>query len=163
MHERVFLQGVPARANYVDHNALVGPEVDQAFPSARDDIREVGNCLAADSNTAAVFHMMRAVEWALRALASDLGLWRLPQRRRSGRTKWTPVEYSQWEHIITQLHTKVDVKLEKLRPGPKKQNLQQFYYPALQDFQGFVMPGATTSCTAATSTVRRMPMRSSTT
>lgn len=124
-------------AGFVDHTALLGEDVHKAFPSARDDIREMGNCLAADCNTAAVFHMMRAVEWALRALAAHLGVRRLPRRRKNGKIKYTPISFGDWELILNQLHGRVDKRLERLRPGPVKKERQQFYYSALQEFQGF--------------------------
>src|SRR4051794_4802873 len=50
---------------------IMGAEVKAAFPSAMPDVLEVGNCLAAECNTAAVFHLMRVAEVGLRALASD--------------------------------------------------------------------------------------------
>jgi hypothetical protein len=59
------------RTGYVDNPALFGDGVAQSFPSAARDITEAGNCLAAECGTATVFHLMRAAEVALRALAAD--------------------------------------------------------------------------------------------
>jgi hypothetical protein len=132
-----FLQVDSRFIGYVDHPHLFGESVNNAFPSAAPDIREAGNCLAADCNTAAVFHLMRAVEWGLRAFAWDLGLLSIAQRRKKGGTvKYVPLPYSDWEHILAQLQVKVDAKITALRPGNKKQELQEFYYPALQDIRG---------------------------
>jgi hypothetical protein len=50
---------------------IVGDKVVAAFPSAWDDLIEVGSCLVAECNTAAVFHLMRVAEFGLRAVASD--------------------------------------------------------------------------------------------
>ncbi len=60
------------KTDYFEHDALFGQEVKVAFPSAQQDIKEAGNCLASDSNTAAVFHLMRTVEHGLRAIAKIL-------------------------------------------------------------------------------------------
>ena len=51
-----------------------GDKVATAFPSARFDICEAADCLALERSTAAAFHLMRAVEWGMRALCVDLGL-----------------------------------------------------------------------------------------
>jgi hypothetical protein len=51
---------------------LFGSQVANAFPSARPDIEEAGNCLAFGRATACVFHLMRVVEHGLRALARNL-------------------------------------------------------------------------------------------
>lgn len=61
------------RSNYIDNKDLLGDKVAAKFKSAVPDIKEAGNCLAADCNTAAVFHLMRAVEWGMRAFAVHLG------------------------------------------------------------------------------------------
>ena len=66
-----FLRVATDRKDYVDKTHLSGEEVFNAYPSARSDITEAGNCLAAECTTAAVFHLMRAAEVALRALATD--------------------------------------------------------------------------------------------
>jgi hypothetical protein len=132
-----FLRVVPERSQYIDEPSLLGSGVSTAFPSAVPDIREAGNCLAAECNTAAVFHLMRVVEWGLRALCVDLGLKRVKNKlRRSGKASYVPIEYSEWEKLLDQLQTKVDAKLQRLKRGSSKQHLQQFYYPALQDIRG---------------------------
>jgi hypothetical protein len=50
---------------------VIGLKTFQSFPSAQADLIEAANCLAAECNTAAVFHLMRAAEVGLRALATD--------------------------------------------------------------------------------------------
>ncbi len=55
-------------------NPLFGDEVDNAFPSAANDISEAGKCLALNRPTAAVMHLMRALESGLFALCKDLGV-----------------------------------------------------------------------------------------
>lgn len=137
LRSRQFI-AIDAERNYfVDRDDLLGRPVADAFPSAVPDIREAGNCLAADCNTAAVFHLMRAVEWGLRALAADLGLKQVKHKiKKSGRVLYTPIAYSEWERILDDLQERVDAKIATLKRGTKKQELQQFYYPALRDIRG---------------------------
>jgi hypothetical protein len=135
VNKRVFLRVEPDRRDFVNDMEFLGHGVSGAFPSARHDIVEAGNCLAADCNTAGVFHLMRAVEWGLRALCADLGLRRATRRTKSGNKKYTPISYVDWETMLNQLQDKVDMKLTKLKRGNAKQSAQEFYYPILQDIR----------------------------
>ena len=47
------------KLQYFEQKMLFGLEVFLAFGDAHEDIKDAGNCLAADLNTAAVFHLMR--------------------------------------------------------------------------------------------------------
>jgi hypothetical protein len=136
-HKHRFIQVVADRAEYMDHEHLFGEKVHSSFPSAIPDIREAGNCLAVECNTAAVFHLMRAVEWGLRALASNLGVKRVRASKKPANKKYTPLPYTEWETILDNLQDAVDAKMRKLTRGTAKQKLQEFYYPALQDIRGF--------------------------
>ena len=49
-----------------------GQKVFDAFPEARDEIEEAGKCLALGRNKACVFHLMLAMEVALRELGKKL-------------------------------------------------------------------------------------------
>ena len=44
------------------------------FPSAMEDLDEAGKCYATGRHRATVFHVIRAAEWALRALARAAGV-----------------------------------------------------------------------------------------
>jgi hypothetical protein len=129
--KRSFFVVSPERRDYAENPQYIGQKVIDAFPSARLDVYEAGNCLAADCNTAAVFHLMRIVEWGLRALCAHVGLRKA--RRRNG--KHVPVSYVDWETMLNQLQPLVDAKIEKMRRGKTKQEAQEFYYPALQDIR----------------------------
>ena len=129
-----FVAVPPKYRNIVDKDDLFGLEVNAAFKSAVPDIKEAGNCLAVGCPTASVFHLMRAVEWGLRGLAAHLGKNSV-RTHRSGKVNYKPLPYSDWEHILNQLGPLVDKRIEKMRPGPKKQAAQEFYYPALQDIR----------------------------
>jgi hypothetical protein len=134
---RKFIRIVPSLSKFVDNDALFGDQVHRAFPSARFDIKESGNCLAVGCDTAAVFHLMRAVEWGLRALCVNLGFRRLRSRsKKTGKVSYTPVPWSDWEGILTQVKSRVTERIAKLKRGPRKQIYQEFYYPALQDIEG---------------------------
>lgn len=50
-----------------------GKDVSDKFPNAATDISEAANCLGLSRNTAAVFHLMRAMEEAVRRLGEKLG------------------------------------------------------------------------------------------
>jgi len=130
-----FLQVTKARSSYVDHPALLGNAVATAFPSSIPDMKEAGNCLAAECNTAAVFHLMRVVEWGLRALCADVGLIRLRSKTKAGKVRYTPISFTDWEHMLNQLQGRVDSKVNRIRRGKLKQTAQEFYYPALQDIR----------------------------
>ena len=137
MDKHKFLQVSPDRLGYVDHPCLLGAKVRAAFPSASFDIREAGNCMASECNTAAVFHLMRAVEWCLRAVCVSLGFKKLKNKfKSSGRITYIPIEYSEWDKILDHCQEEVDRRLGKLKRGLHKQQLQQFYYPMLQDIRG---------------------------
>lgn len=64
-----------ASANLYDQaQPLFGEAVDQAFPSSAEDIREAGRCMAVGRWTAAVMHLMRALETPLGLLAAHCGV-----------------------------------------------------------------------------------------
>jgi hypothetical protein len=52
---------------------LFGPEVDNVFRDAADDISEAGKCLALGRSTSTVFHLMRAMESAVKVIGQKIG------------------------------------------------------------------------------------------
>jgi hypothetical protein len=56
-----------------------GPLVAQKFKAAADDIERAGNCLALREPTACVFHLMRAMEIAVRKLGAKVKVTITPQ------------------------------------------------------------------------------------
>lgn len=135
--KRRYLQVVPDRAKYVDNPALFGDAVKTKFPSAREDIQEAGNCLAAECSTAAVFHLMRAVEWGLRSLCAHLGFRRVRTvHKKTGRVSYISLQWCDWETILNQARSRVTQRASKLKRGNRKQLYQEFYHPALQDIEG---------------------------
>jgi hypothetical protein len=119
-------------SDYINNEAMLGEDVKKAFPSASDDLKEAGNCIAVDCGTAAVFHLMRAVEWGMRALCADLGVLTVPRKKAT-----IPIEFSEWDKILDQVYPAVSAKIDALPPGTQKQELQEFYFPLLLDIRGF--------------------------
>ena len=119
------------RAEYLDGMLLFGREVASAFPSAQRDITEAGNCLAVECSTAAVFHLMRASEFGLRALARD----------RDVEFKDKPLEDRQWGEILNALQTKLNALRNADRknwPSIEARDPQIiFYNEVVQELRGF--------------------------
>jgi HEPN domain-containing protein len=65
---------VPVQDRGFFENPLLTSEAADCFPGADQELREAGKCFALERYTAAVFHAMRALEVALRALAKRLGV-----------------------------------------------------------------------------------------
>lgn len=124
-------------SGYFGQDELFGSEVYERYPSARDDIRKAGDAIAAEFATAAVFHLMRAVEWALRAFCAHLGVKKARSFKRSGRVKYTPISYVDWDAMLKEVQPKIDARIEKLKRGPAKQAEQEFFHPLMQDIKGF--------------------------
>ena len=128
-----FVQVAALYTDYIENDALCGEEVKKkAFPSASEDLCQAGNCIGVDCGTAAVFHLMRAVEWGMRALAADWGVIGAPHKSRT-----VPIEFSQWEKILAQLYPAVETKINALPAGQHKQDMQEFYFPILHEIRGF--------------------------
>jgi hypothetical protein len=113
---------------YVDQDNLFGDAVSTAFPSAALDIREAGNCLAAECPTAAVFHLMRAAEYALRALAVDRGI-KFPNKK-------TVLDLATWEDIIKELE-KAEQAIQGYPKTLAREAQYDFYHGAMLEFKRF--------------------------
>jgi len=133
---RKFVQIPEKYGDYAEQEQLFGSEVYKAFPSAREDIKQAGNCLAVEDYTGCVFHLMRAVEWGLRALCGDLRIIRILKTKK-GKPKYIGIEWAEWDRILEPVHERVDAKIRALAVGKRKQDAQEFYYPLLRDLRGF--------------------------
>jgi hypothetical protein len=94
---RKFVEIEKNKADFLEQKNLFGKQVGKAFPSANDEIKAAGNCLAMDLNTAAVFHLMRAAEIGMRALAVSLGV------KLTHKGKRKPIEHGGWNEIIEKI------------------------------------------------------------
>lgn len=64
------------KTEYFEKKRLFGDDVFEHFQSARDEIKEAGNCFAMNLNTACVFHLMRVIEIGARAM-----YWQMARRK----------------------------------------------------------------------------------
>lgn len=106
--------------------ALFGNKVYQNFKSVRADIKDAGNCLAADLHDAAVFYLMRVVETGLHELARNVKV-KIPK---------TPLDYAGWKAVVTVIDVKLSAKIPKAR-GSKQSVALKFKHDLLADFKAF--------------------------
>lgn len=111
---------------YWPKRPLFGKRVDDAIPSAREDLKEAGKCIAFELHTAAVFHLMRVVEFGLRELARTMKV-KIPE---------TPLDYAGWKSVVGGIETKLQAKIPKAR-GPKQAKALQFKNDLMADFKAF--------------------------
>jgi hypothetical protein len=114
------------KTEFFEQEALFGVQVNSRFQSAIQDIRDAGNCLAADLHTAAVFHLMRVVEIGLRELALKLKV-KFPK---------TPLNYVGWNAVVKAIDEKLNSRIPSAR-GPKQVKALQFKSDLLADFKSF--------------------------
>jgi hypothetical protein len=110
---------------YFEQDRLFGDDVWKAFPDAREEIKNAGNCLAADLNTAAVFHLMRVAEIGLQKLAKSLKVI-LPCQ----------IEFATWGNVTTGISD----KLQKIKSTPRtisRDKKLQYYSQLLLDIKAF--------------------------
>jgi hypothetical protein len=81
-----------------------GEDVFNKFPSAIRDAQDASKCLALGQGTAAVFHLMRVMEVALRVLGKDLGIGYQPS----------------WESHLRKINDKLEEKHDTLTSGQKR-------------------------------------------
>jgi hypothetical protein len=81
-----------------------GEDVFNRFPSAIRDSQDASKCLALGQGTAAVFHLMRVMEVALRVLGKDLGIGYQPS----------------WDGHLKKIADKLDEKHDKLTPSQRR-------------------------------------------
>jgi len=98
----------------------------EKFPSIREDAFSAVDCLSLGHCTASVFHSMRIAEIGLRALA----------RERRVKIKNKPLEWANWQDILTELGKKID-KIAGRHAGPTKDRALAFYQGALGEFGAF--------------------------
>jgi hypothetical protein len=109
------------RAYAFEQEMLFGEEVNKAFPSAKQEVRDAGTCFAFGLGTACVFHCMRVLEHGLRALAAVFGL---------------PFGLEQWHNVIEQIESKIEA-LKSLPKSQQKVEEQEFYSKSATHFMFF--------------------------
>jgi len=93
------------------------------IPDSYSDTTEAINCYALERNTAAVYHLMRVAEYGLRRLARKLRV------SLTHKGKACPVEFGDWEKVITAIKGKID-EARTLPAGPHKQRKLELYSDA---------------------------------
>ena len=106
----VFVSISTPSACFFENENLFGKSVRSAFPSAKEEIKAAGNCMAVGLDTAAVFHLMRAAEFGMRALAVKLNV----------KLKRKPIEHAGWNELIEQIEKKIRDRRERYDKSRKK-------------------------------------------
>jgi hypothetical protein len=116
---RKFYGPISKYAAYYEQPKLFGDEVFNRFPSANNDIVEAGTCLALERGTAAVMHLMRAVEVGLKVLAATLGV----------------STQTDWGRYLHEINTALEARAKAGKRTPD----QQFYAEARVTLDGVRM------------------------
>lgn len=127
MGKRLFLSVSEGLRDYYAHEKPMGSPVYTAFPSARFDITQAGNCLACGCNVASAFHLMRAAEVALRELGRD---------RQIPLAKSGKIDFAEWGSIIRELEDAVMV-IQQWTNRHSKEAAHKFYNSALVEIRSF--------------------------
>jgi hypothetical protein len=127
--KRIFVVIDYADARFFENDRLFGDTVYANFPTARDDIKESGNCLAAGRATACIFHLMRVAEIGLRVLAWD-------RRVRFLKNPHIPIENRQWEEILIELE-KSEAEIQKYKNTSAREAQLAFYHEAMVELRAF--------------------------
>jgi hypothetical protein len=139
MEKRLFFSVEPELGNYYNFPAsdifksspsAFGQPVDDAFPNAKMDMIEAGNCLAVGRNNGAVYHLMCVAEVGLRTLAWDRKV--IAKHNKQA----VPLEFAQWGDLIGKLETEIE-KIKKWRSKPTGAAAEQFYNSALVELRAF--------------------------
>ncbi len=118
--KRKFAYIPPENADYFEQDKLFGEEVYLSFEDARVDIKDAGNSFAAALYTACVFHLMRVAEFGLRSLGKAVGV----SIKHTG--SMIPLEYGEWDQIITEINTKLEAARRLSRDATREQQLQLY-------------------------------------
>jgi len=127
-NRRAFIAVEPDRVPYLDQRKLFGKAVYDSFPSARRDVVQSGNCLAAECHAASVFHLMHVAEYGLRALARDRRV-KLPKKGQA-------VELATWEEIIKQLENE-ETAIQGYPKTLAREAQYEFVHGAMMQFKRF--------------------------
>lgn len=121
LESRKFMYMPRDQVPYWENAELFGDDFLIGFStSAVMEMVEAGNCYAAGRWTASVFHSMRVAEHGLRSLAKGLRV------TISNKGKNCPLEYGDWDTVITAIRNKI-TEIRKLPVSAKKEKLLQFY------------------------------------
>jgi hypothetical protein len=120
----------PAKSEFFEKDDLFGESVNKAFPVAKSEIKDAGNCLAADLYSAAIFHLMRVVEFGMREMAFQLKAKTLIKKLKQTNI---PIELGTWDELETTLQTKLDELRTKTRSSERQSQIE-FQVELLNEF-----------------------------
>ncbi|WP_316201642.1 MULTISPECIES: hypothetical protein [unclassified Bradyrhizobium] len=103
-----FFQVDRFEVRYYERPDLFGLAVTEAFPNASADIKNAGNCIALQQPDACVFHLMRAMEVAVRSLGKRLRMTINPQ--------------TTWRQLTGNMDAKIKAMPEKTAAQKEKKN-----------------------------------------
>jgi hypothetical protein len=105
----------------------IDPKVRTAFGSAIPDLELAGNCYATENDTASVFHLMRAVEHGLRALAVAVG----------NPVGILPFDYQEWQQLIDQADKQWKASVDTWGKSAEQTNARAFFKRVVADLHAF--------------------------
>jgi hypothetical protein len=97
-----------AEVQFYDQPQLFGPSVAAKFKASAADIKNAGNCIALQQPDACVFHLMKAMEVAVRQLSRRLGVTITPQ--------------TTWRQLIGNMDAKIKMMQETTARQNRKKN-----------------------------------------
>lgn len=126
--EKKFVYLESDKIKFLKRKHLFGKAVTKNFPTAKTEIENAGTCIAVGMTTAAVFHLMRAAEIAVRELARHLDV--------DGSKIQGGLDHAD----CGKLTGEIDKKLKQLRlepRGTKRSDDLDFYGDLLGEFNAF--------------------------
>ena len=150
IHERTFAFISQAKASFFEQEVLFGDVVNSKFPTARNHIKNAGNCIAADLHTAAVYHLMCVAEVGLRAMAKQLHVKVLKQKGLPA-----PLELGTWEQVIRALENKESGRFPKSQKGLQESDFYKGVFLETEPSKTF---GEIKSCIPALNTESMRPL-----
>lgn len=115
-----FAHVYPNVQKYFEQEQLFGAAVYASFPEAQRDIKDAGNCIAAELYTASVFHLMRTAEYGLRALARKVRV------KITHKGKPQPLETAAWDKVINAIKCRLN-SAHALKPSARRTDKIRFY------------------------------------
>jgi hypothetical protein len=120
LESRKFLYIPENQNDYFQKTRLFGNDVYRSFPDARAELTSAGNAFAMELYSGCVFHLMRVAEHGLRKLARRLNV------RLTDKAKFLPLDFADWDKVITGIKNKITAA-RLLSRGPKKQARLEMY------------------------------------
>lgn len=108
LQQQFFFHLTPQDVRFYGQKTLFGETVAKKFKEAADDIERAGDCFALQQPTACIFHLMRAMEVAVRQLSKRLKVTITPQ--------------TTWRQMTGNMDQKIRVMPDATQPKKQKKN-----------------------------------------